>query len=181
MLYRDFRSNLRGLDDLLPYAYLLEDDRDGVVLLKDGGFLASWRYSGPDLAAAEPEELAALSSHVNRALVSLGDGWMVHVDAVRTPATRYPGAGAFPDAVSWLIDEERREAYESAGEHYRTELTWTVTYLPPAAVHSRAAALFVDDTERSSGVNWVALLRAFTQRLEQLEDALSARLTLRRL
>src|SRR5207249_2076025 len=84
----------KGLADLVNYAALVDE---GVCLLKDGGFLAVWTYTGPDLESASHEELAVLSSQVNAALVRLGNGWMLHVDAIRRPSVGYPEGGAFPD------------------------------------------------------------------------------------
>jgi type IV secretion system protein VirB4 len=78
-----FEPKPKGLADLVSYAALVDD---GVCLLKDGGFLAAWMYSGPDLESASHEELAVLSSQVNGALVRLGNGWMLHVDAIRRRA-----------------------------------------------------------------------------------------------
>src|SRR3979490_3151416 len=83
---REHRNEPRGLADLLNWAFLVDD---GVVLQKDGSLLAGWRYHGPDLAAATPEELDALSRHVNDALLPFTDDWMFHVDAIRRPAVAY--------------------------------------------------------------------------------------------
>ena len=48
----------KGLADLVSYAALVDE---GVCLLKDGGFLAAWTYTGPDLESAGHDELAVLS------------------------------------------------------------------------------------------------------------------------
>src|SRR2546430_10382107 len=80
---REHRVAPAGLADLVNWAFLVDD---GVVLQKDGSLLAGWRYHGPDLAAATPEELDASSRHVNDALLPFTDAWMFHVDAIRRPA-----------------------------------------------------------------------------------------------
>jgi type IV secretion system protein TrbE len=54
-----FAPKPKGLADLVSYAALVDE---GVCLLKDGGFLAAWTYTGPDLESASHEELAVLSS-----------------------------------------------------------------------------------------------------------------------
>src|SRR5689334_10514717 len=84
---REHRTAPAGLADLLNWAFMVAD---GVLLQKDGSLVAGWRYSGPDVAAATPEELARLSAHVNAALLPCTDGWMFHIDAVRRPAVSYP-------------------------------------------------------------------------------------------
>ena len=48
--------------------------------------LAGWRYWGPGVGAATPEELNALSQQVNDAVLPFTDTWMFHVDAIRRPA-----------------------------------------------------------------------------------------------
>jgi len=48
----DYRSSAKGLPDLLPYAALVAP---GVVLNKDGSFLAAWSISGQDTAGSTPE------------------------------------------------------------------------------------------------------------------------------
>ena len=112
--FKEFRTTLRGTADLLNYAALVAP---GVVLLKDGGFLAGWQYQGDDRESATAHELAALSARVNTVLTRLGTGWMLHVDAVRREATGYPPDGAFPDRTTRTLDQARREHYQAAGAH----------------------------------------------------------------
>src|SRR2546427_927966 len=103
---REHRVAPAGLADLVNWAFLVED---GVVLQKDGSLLAGWRYHGPDLSAATPEELDALSHHVNDALLPFTDDWMFHVDAIRRLAGAY-APSRFLDPVTQLVDDERRAA-----------------------------------------------------------------------
>src|SRR5690606_4391861 len=77
---REYRSEPADPADLLNWAYLVDP---GVILLKDGSFLAGWSYRGPDMAAATAEELDLLSARINDALLPFTDRWMLHVDAVR--------------------------------------------------------------------------------------------------
>src|SRR5207247_8894069 len=111
------RSHPKGLADLLNYAALVDE---GTCLLKDGAFLAAWSYAGPDMESASHEELAVLSSQVNSALTRLGNGWMLHVDAIRQPSVGYPEVGAFPDPTTRLIDAERRSQYMAEWAPYES-------------------------------------------------------------
>ena len=106
MLLRDYRTTAQGVPDLLEYAALVDD---GILLLKSGGLLTGFIYQGPDLAAATPEQLSVLSAQINHCLLSLGDGWMLHADAIRRSIVGYPTGGAFPDATSRAIDAERAD------------------------------------------------------------------------
>src|SRR5437773_10219177 len=114
-MLRFTRSHPKGLADILNCAALVGE---GICLLKDGAFLAAWSYAGPDMESASHEELAVLSSQVNSALARLGNGWMLHVDAIRQPSIGYPEVGAFPNATTRLIDEERRGQYTAERAHY---------------------------------------------------------------
>jgi type IV secretory pathway VirB4 component len=167
----------KGLADLVSYAALVDE---GVRLLKDGGCLAGWTYAGPDLESASHQELAVLSSQVNAALMRLGNGWMVHVDAIRRPSVGYPEGGAFPDPTTRLIDDERRERYTAEGSHFESSYYLCLTYRPPAEIENRMSGFFLEgDGVRQRG--WDQVLKIFKKTVADIEDALSARLTLDRL
>ena len=170
-------SHPKGLADLLNYAALVDE---GTCLLKDGAFLAAWSYAGPDLESASHEELAVLSSQVNAALARLGNGWMLHVDAIRQPSIAYPEVGAFPDPTTRLIDEERRGQYTAEGAHYESRYCLALTYRPPADVEARLSALFFEG-DRDVRRGWGHILEIFQKAIADMEDALSARLSLNRL
>ena len=107
MQRNEHRKTPRGLADLLsPYALI----EDGILLQQDGSLMAGWSYRGPDMMAASASEMAALSARFNQCLW-LGTGWMVHCDAIRSQAPGYPEQGAFPDPVTRVIDDERREQF----------------------------------------------------------------------
>jgi type IV secretion system protein TrbE len=171
---REYRSEPADPADLLNWAFLVEP---GIVLMKDGSFLAGWRYRGPDTSAATNEELNLLSRRINDALLPLSDGWMLHVDAVRHPAREYARElpGGFPDSISRLIDAERRAAYEASGQYFETEYYLVVTHTPPAELYSRIGALFVKG-EDAMTMDWSQLLDRFRDSINTLENALALRL-----
>ena len=106
------RSRDAGLADLLNYAAMVDD---GVIVGKNGSFMAAWLYNGSDNASSTDEQREIVSFRINQALSGLGNGWMLHVDAVRRPAANYSSRGSshFPDGVSAAIDEERRRLFEA--------------------------------------------------------------------
>ena len=174
---REHRVASAGLADLVNWAFLVDD---GLVLQKDGSLLAGWRYHGPDLSAATPEELDALSRHVNDALLPFTDDWMFHMGAIRRPAMAYTPS-RFPDPVSQVIDDERRAVYAAKSSlQFETEYFLVVTHRPPPDVFSRAAAVFVQGTE-GARVEWGRVLEAFGTQLQVLEQRLAGRLQLARL
>jgi type IV secretion system protein VirB4 len=136
----EHRARPRGLADLLlPYALI----EDGILLQQDGSLLAGWSYRGPDMMSAAAAEMAALSARLNHVL-RLGSGWMVQCDAVRSCAPGYPKAAAFPDPVTRVIDDERRQQFMDEGAHFESEYFLTLTYLPPPEVEERAKTWLFD-------------------------------------
>ena len=176
----DYRSKSKGLPDLLPYAALIEP---GVILNKDGSFLAGWEIRGQDTASSTEGDLALVSSRFNNAVKLLGSGWMLQMDAIRSSHRAYPPPekGYFPDPVTRLIDEERREHF-SGNRCFSTSAVLTVTYKPnfQASQLSARAAGKAQAGVASSGALEKALVY-FRNMLEELEDALSAVLHMERL
>lgn len=175
MLFREDRRRSLGLADLLNWGALVGP---GTVLNKDGSFLLAWRLRGPDLESAEPAELAALSEGVSHALLPLGDGWLLHADALRVPAAGYPEAGAFPDPVTALIDEERRRDY-GRGDSFETHVYLALAWLPPTERTARFLRLLVSGSDRT--IRWEEVLADFERRAGDVADELSTRLAVERL
>jgi type IV secretion system protein VirB4 len=136
----EHRRNPRGLADLLlPYALI----DDGILLQQDGSLLAGWSYRGPDMMSAAAAEMDALSARLNHVL-RLGSGWMIQCDAIRSHAPGYPEHGAFPDPVSRVIDDERRQQFMDEGAHFESEYFLTLTFLPPPEIEERAKGWLFD-------------------------------------
>ena len=145
----EHRRRAFGLPDLLLYASLVSD---GVMLLQNGGLMATWAFRGPDLASATHAEMAALSGQLN-SLLKLGSGWLIHCDAIRGFAPGYPEQGAFPDAATRLIDAERRAQFTKEGTHLESEYFLTLTYLPPMEKEEKMKGyLFSSPDRKKEGV-----------------------------
>ncbi len=87
MIFKRHQSKEQGLSDLLNYAHFIEE---GIIINKDGAFLMSYLFRAPDISSATPSELESLSNTVNRVMLTLDDGWMIHVDELRIPSNNYP-------------------------------------------------------------------------------------------
>ena len=179
---RQYRSTRPGLPDLLNWGSIYAP---GIILQKDGSFLAGWAYRGPDTAAAGAADRNQLTSQVNAALAGLGSEWMIHAEALRTPSSEYPDGSKshFPDPVSAGIDEERRRQFQAAGAQFETRHFLLATYLPPKVATARMTALALDDggqpeSERTAAAN---ALRAFESGLAEIEDRLQSAVGLARL
>ena len=168
MLYlAEYRQRPAMLADWLPWAGLIAP---GIVLNKDGSFQRTARFRGPDLDSATQGELIATTARLNNALRRLGSGWALFIDAERRSAADYPHSD-FPEALSWLIDEERRAAFEQAGSHFESGYHLTMVYLPPEESRARAAKLLYENTP-TSGVDWRERLAAFVAETDRVFDLL---------
>lgn len=145
----EFSRRPAQLADWLPWAGLVAP---GVVLNKDGSFQRTARFRGPDLDSATESELVATTARLNNALRRLGSGWVLFVDAERQPAAGYP-VSEFPEALSWLVEQERKAAFEEAGSHFESRYHLTLLYLPPEESRAKAAKLLYEHG-RQEGVDW---------------------------
>ena len=171
---KEFRSRLFGYPDLLPWASLVDN---GVVLTKSGGLIAGWEYHGPDLDSSTKSELLTMSAQINSAL-KLGDGWVIHCDAVRSIAPGYAPEGFFPDATTRLIDEARRHSYTGVHAGYSSRFILTVTWWPMPDSANKAAALFVDG--RATGTA-ARNLERFKEQVDVIEGRLKHLLRIKRM
>ncbi len=176
------RSATAGAADLLNPAAVVED---GIIACKSGALMAAWIYEGDDLAASTDTDRNHVAAVINAALGGLGDGWMIHVDAVRreSPAYIAPGVSHFPDPVSAAIDEERRRFFESQGTMYEGYFVLTATWYPPLLAQTKFTELmFDDDTERPTlEAHYSRLLEQFKKSLQTLESRLSSVFRMERL
>jgi type IV secretion/conjugal transfer VirB4 family ATPase len=176
------QSTEAGLSDLLNYAAVVDD---GVIVGKNGSFMAAYLYAGNDNASSTDEDRGNVSMRINQALAALGNGWMVHVDAVRRPATTYPETtlSAFPDPVSRAIDEERRRYFESLGTMYEGYFVVTFTWFPPMLAQTKFIELMFDDDTAapSNKARTKGMIEQFKREMGTVENRLSTALKLTRL
>ncbi|AFK54030.1 conjugal transfer protein TrbE [Tistrella mobilis] len=162
----EYRKRPQALPDFLPWGALVED---GVVLNKDGSFQRTARFRGPDLDSATASELVGASARLNNALRRLGSGWAVFVEAQRHPADRYPDS-RFPDAVSALVDAERKAQFEEAGAHFESSYFITFVWLPPAEDAARAEGWLYEGRSQGSHLDWREHLTGFVDRTDRVLD-----------
>lgn len=161
----EYRPHADRLADYLPWAALVAP---GVVLNKDGSFQRTARFRGPDLDSATPTELVATTARLNNALRRLGSGWAIFVQAERREAAGYPQSD-FPEPLSWLVDEERRAAFEASDSHFESHYHLTLVWLPPEENRARAANLLYEN-RAAEGVDWRERLATFVAESARLLD-----------
>jgi type IV secretion/conjugal transfer VirB4 family ATPase len=142
------------------------------VLNKDGSFLRVLAFRGPDLESATEAELVAACARANNALKRLGSGWALFFDAERRESHAYPDS-YFPDAASWLVDRERRAAFEAEGAHFESHYRLTLTWLPPADATDRAGRTLVERPGGEQARDWRGALESFIAETARVLDLLS--------
>ncbi|HVK79965.1 MAG TPA: conjugal transfer protein TrbE, partial [Verrucomicrobiae bacterium] len=162
---RAYRSSTARLSDYLPWAALVAP---GIVLNKDGAFQRTLAFRGPDLDSSARAELQGTAARLNNALRRLGAGWCLHVEARRGPVHDYPPSD-WPEALSWLVDEERRAICEAAGARYESRYFLTLSWLAPVERQGRLENLLFegDQTKGAARVDYTAQLRKFEHETDQ--------------
>lgn len=177
-------KNRSGFTDILNYAAVIED---GIIINKDGSFLAAFEYSTQDTASSSDQEQELLSNFINRAIKELGAGWIINVDHVRKETDAYSSAkdSHFPDVVSSLIDQERRSFFEAHGSVYQGKSVITVIWNPPLLAQQKIQnMMFIDTSEKKQSTHEEmtnALISKFKEGLFKLEQSLSVAVNLERL
>lgn len=177
---REYQSKPARLADWLVWAALVAP---GVVEQKDGLLQKTIGFRGPDLASSTKESLLITTAKLNNALKRLGGGWSVFVEAQRMRTTDYP-TSTWPDAVSGIVDQERRALFEKEDEHFESQYFLTLVYAPPKRAQAKFFGwLFSGDTDEKSGdpaeylrhfqdqvASIVSLLRGVLPHVEPLGD-----------
>lgn len=130
----------RRISDLMPWAVLVAP---GVILNKDGSFQQTLCFRGPDFASSSSEHLIQVCARLNNACKRFGSGWALFIEASRRREEAYLDETSFPDPVSQLIEEERREFFQSSQQTYSSTYYFTLQYLPPEDNTRSAGRLFV--------------------------------------
>ncbi|MGQ0588314.1 MAG: conjugal transfer protein TrbE [Sphingosinicella sp.] len=166
---REYRDRADRLADHLPWAALVAP---GIVLNKDGSFQRTARFRVPDLESATEAELIAACARANNVLKRFGSGWALHFEAERREALGYP-ASTFPEAASWLVDEERRASFEAVSAHFESRYYLTLTFLPPADQVDTAGRALVERGDDARGRDWRQALAAFVAETDRAVDLFS--------
>ncbi|TPG21758.1 conjugal transfer protein TrbE [Sphingomonas koreensis] len=162
----EYRRHTDRLADHLPWAALVAP---GVVLNKDGSFLSVFAFRGPDLESATEAELVAACARANNVLKRFGSGWALFFDAERREAPGYP-ISTFPDAASWLVDEERRAGFEAEGRHFESRFHLTLTWLPGPDSSDAAGRSLVERPDIARERDWRGSLASFVAEAARVLD-----------
>ena len=160
-----------GFSDHLLWGLPLADDR--TLLNVDGSLSTAWSIGCPDYMSCTESQLVDIGRTVNRAFVPLVDRWLFNYDVLRVPAPDYPPAGAFPDPVSFHLDDERRRLFTAAGHNFVSRQVLVATFSPPPPVYDRTYNFFVDQPGPTQSPDWRRSFDEFREGAERLEQKLA--------
>jgi type IV secretion system protein VirB4 len=179
---KEFRSKDLALPDLLVPAILagqitVANKNCAVILTKDGAFMSAMQFAGPDLESMSYAATNRLSTIFNAAITRLGEGWSVHVSAIRQAADGYipEEDNHFADPVSALIDAERRAQFEREGLHFLTRYYLVLTWQTPPESEVSASHLFVENKKGVQHDSFESLLRKFEDSVNSVAGILAQR------
>lgn len=176
----DTDDPLKGMSELLNYAALVDD---GIILNKDGSFLAGFRFRGLDISSATKSERNRQARKMNQALSSLGTGYMTHEDAIRYRVEAYSpeNMSHFPHPVFEMMDAQRRAFFEGEHAKFETKCVLWVTYMPPSKNMSKLTDLMFEsgDIQRSNPAE--RNLERFCDKMKELEGRLASFMEVKRL
>ncbi len=165
----EYQTRPKRLADYLPWAMLAAP---GIVLNKDGSFQRTIRYRGPDLESASESELLSFTARVNNVLKRFASGWALFFEAARNSANDYP-ASTFRDNVAWLVDEERRAAFETGGAHFESTCYLTFAWAPPSDRTRKGEAVFLTRDGAEKPTSAQEHLAHFTRETDRAIDHLA--------
>lgn len=170
-----YQSKAASMADLLNYNVEVED---GIILLKNGGLMRSFMYSGPDESTLDNLHRNMISEQLNNIFKSFDSGWICHIDAIRRPVPNYfdPSKSFFTSKVAQGIDDERRNFFASKESMFSATYIFTVTYLPPKLANRKLAeAMFEKDgsEKRSQLQKQKAIIEEFKIKSNQIYDCLT--------
>jgi type IV secretion/conjugal transfer VirB4 family ATPase len=174
------RDRTPGMAEGVAWTALIDD---GIVQDRYGGLLAGWFYAGPDTASSTPAKLNNLSFRANQAMRRFGGGFASWTEAARLEAAGYPPpeASFFPDSVSRMLDDERREQFAAEGKHFESHKAFLLYSLPPLRRYSRIAELVYTDEGNPDRSIADRILEQFKRDLIDFESAVGGALTMQRM
>ena len=165
------RDKSAGVSDLFLWGNLVGN---GVILQKDASLLVGFKLSGPDPISTPDYERDAMSERANRALLGLGAGWSLWFNVDRRRVQGYIPADQchFPDRISRMVDEERREKFES-GNLFKSNHSVLFSFKPSSDMSRRVGDLMYgnNDEETTRGDRVLIDLK---KKIADVESSLSS-------
>ena len=122
------------------------DPESGTVFGKDGSFMVSFRFRGPDMESSTPEELIFYVAQLNDIIKNLPTGYSLYVESQRCFEDSYDKA-KMPSPLLQKFEDER-SVYYSSKKHFESHHFFTICYLPPKIVRSKIDSFLIKDARQ---------------------------------
>jgi len=167
-----------GVPDMFLWGNLVGN---GVINQKDASLLAGFHLSGPDSISTPDYERDAMSERANRALLDLGAGWSMWFNVDRRRVQGYIPADQchFPDRISRMIDEERREQFEN-GSLFKSRHSLLFSFRPSSDMTRRVGDMMYGNNDEEITRSDRVLLD-LKKKISNVESALSSVCKIRRM
>ena len=144
---RETASKSGSFAELLSYAFLYNEN---TILHKDLSFSAHFQYTAQDVDSSTGVILDANAAAVMQALSVLGNGWVVETNLLSQEDRQYSDPRAFPDRVSALIDDARRQSFMQLKTFFTSTSYLSLTYTPVDVAGKKLSKLLVEEREEQS-------------------------------
>ena len=165
----EYQKCPKALADYLPWAMLIAP---GVVLNKDGSFQRTLEFRGPDLGSSTEEELVAVCARLNNTLRRFDSGCAVYAECQRIPAGDYPSVD-INNPAAWVVEQERKAAFEDGHDYYESRYYLTLAFLPPADKSSKAEKLIIETPDNDNDMAVRDHLTRFISETDRVLDMLA--------
>ena len=156
----------------LPWARIIPGSPT-IVLNKDGSIQTTFSYRGPDLDSAIKEQLSVMTQKLNSVFMAMDTGWVMFFESQRIPSTDYPTDSYFPDPITKIMDDERKEFFSSGDSHFESDYYATLYWMPPNDHEGRLRS-FVVEGKKQKGLTEDDYLVAFKTVVEAVYKAFFA-------
>lgn len=158
----ELRSH-HGVNDLLTYMTLIDDS---TILHKDGAFSRHFSYIALDSDSATSETLDFIAETWKNSFGFLGDNWMVETNVVSLPFNYYSKPREFPEIISALIDDERRQQYQHDA-YFKTTYYLSITWKPENHFESNLTKFALRSENTATNTNYQKQLNQFSQKVSE--------------
>ena len=150
----------------MPWARIINEP-NAIVLNKDGSMQTTFTYRGPDLDSAIKEQLSVMTQQLNSAFMTMDTGWVMYFEAQRVPSTDYPTDSHFPDVISKIMDDERKEYFSGAGRHFESQYYCTLYWMPPDDNEGKLRSIMVEG-KKMVGLTMEDYLMMFSKEVDRI-------------
>lgn len=151
----------RGLNDLLTYMMQLDGS---TILHKDGALSRHFIYVAHDADSALSTTLDFISDTWKNSFSFLGDNWMIETNVLSQPFSYAVKSREFPEVVSALFDDERREQFQN--QHYFTTTHYlSISWKPDSELQSQLKKFALNDKTTAGDSDWDKTLGQFNQKV----------------